>query len=248
MLTIHLKSESGTLKCEYSEMEKPSRRKYITVKESESDWYKFESSFRELNLSEEAREYLYETYPISIDESRFTNKSFELSDVACEVFEVIKDLHNSLQYTYELVLKSIPVAENKKDFSQWLKEDGVPQAKSILEELRKINSPSSVPVEDNVVAGDGMKTAEEVLRKYIPNFNGSEERFQVMHHASFNSDWDLKMLAAMEEYASQYKQNHSEVENQDELWGNVFAKIKQYGLNNEVLQVIKSNFTITKIK
>ena len=34
--------------------------------------------------------------------------------------------------------------------------------------------------------------------------------------------------------------------NQDEIWGNVFAKIKQYGLNNEVLTELKSKYTITK--
>jgi hypothetical protein len=33
---------------------------------------------------------------------------------------------------------------------------------------------------------------------------------------------------------------------QDELWGNVFAKIKQYGLNNEVLEILKQNFNISK--
>ena len=32
----------------------------------------------------------------------------------------------------------------------------------------------------------------------------------------------------------------------DELWGNVFAKIKQYGLNNEVLNELKSKFKITR--
>jgi len=34
--------------------------------------------------------------------------------------------------------------------------------------------------------------------------------------------------------------------NQEEIWGNVFAKIKQYGLNNEVLTELKSKYTITK--
>jgi len=33
---------------------------------------------------------------------------------------------------------------------------------------------------------------------------------------------------------------------EDELWGNVFAKIKQYGLNNEVLTILKQNFNISK--
>lgn len=33
---------------------------------------------------------------------------------------------------------------------------------------------------------------------------------------------------------------------EDELWGNVFAKIKQYGLNNEVLIILKQNFNISK--
>ena len=33
---------------------------------------------------------------------------------------------------------------------------------------------------------------------------------------------------------------------EDELWGNVFAKIKQYGLNYEVLTVLKQNFNISK--
>jgi hypothetical protein len=33
---------------------------------------------------------------------------------------------------------------------------------------------------------------------------------------------------------------------EDELWGNVFAKIKQYGLNNEVLNFLKQNFNISK--
>jgi hypothetical protein len=30
------------------------------------------------------------------------------------------------------------------------------------------------------------------------------------------------------------------------IWGNVFAKIKQYGLNYEVLTVLKQNFNISK--
>ena len=34
---------------------------------------------------------------------------------------------------------------------------------------------------------------------------------------------------------------------EDELWGNVFAKIKQYGLNNEVLTILKQNFKISKL-
>lgn len=34
---------------------------------------------------------------------------------------------------------------------------------------------------------------------------------------------------------------------EDELWGNVFAKIKQYGLNNEVLIILKQNFKISKL-
>jgi len=33
---------------------------------------------------------------------------------------------------------------------------------------------------------------------------------------------------------------------EDELWGSVFAKIKQYGLNNEVLTILKQNFNISK--
>jgi hypothetical protein len=33
---------------------------------------------------------------------------------------------------------------------------------------------------------------------------------------------------------------------ENELWGNVFAKIKQYGLNYEVLTVLKQNFNISK--
>lgn len=33
---------------------------------------------------------------------------------------------------------------------------------------------------------------------------------------------------------------------EDELWGNVFAKIKQYGLNNEVLTILKQKFNISK--
>lgn len=34
---------------------------------------------------------------------------------------------------------------------------------------------------------------------------------------------------------------------QDELWGNVFAKIKQYGLNKEVLDKLKELYTIKPI-
>ena len=33
---------------------------------------------------------------------------------------------------------------------------------------------------------------------------------------------------------------------EEELWGNVFAKIKQYGLNYEVLTILKQNFNISK--
>lgn len=36
--------------------------------------------------------------------------------------------------------------------------------------------------------------------------------------------------------------------NEDELWGNVFAKIKQYGLNNEVLTILKQNYNISEKK
>jgi hypothetical protein len=33
---------------------------------------------------------------------------------------------------------------------------------------------------------------------------------------------------------------------EDELWGSVFAKIKQHGLNYEVLTFLKQNFNISK--
>lgn len=35
------------------------------------------------------------------------------------------------------------------------------------------------------------------------------------------------------------------INTQNELWGKVFAKIKQYGLNNEVLEQLKEEFLIT---
>ena len=38
------------------------------------------------------------------------------------------------------------------------------------------------------------------------------------------------------------------MKSQDELWGNVFAKIKQYGLNKKVLYTLKSEYIISKIK
>ena len=35
---------------------------------------------------------------------------------------------------------------------------------------------------------------------------------------------------------------------QDELWGNVFAIIKQYGLNKEVLDKLKEKYIISVVK
>lgn len=40
----------------------------------------------------------------------------------------------------------------------------------------------------------------------------------------------------------------SDSKHEDELWGNVFAKIKQYGLNNEVLTILKQNYNISENK
>lgn len=43
------------------------------------------------------------------------------------------------------------------------------------------------------------------------------------------------------EKVSQYDSQH-----EDKLWGIVFAKIKQHGLNNEVLTILKQNYNISE--
>lgn len=93
-------------------------------------------------------------------------------------------------------------------------------------------SDSSVPVAENVVAGDEMKSAKEYF--------GKEYGFKHIERVVEMKDYK-SLYGLMEEFASQYKTQPTD----DELWGEVFAKIRQYGLNNKVLKELKAKFKIT---
>ena len=107
MITLRIKSENGTLKCEYSEASNPKSTKEYWIK-------MYESSFQPITLSEEAREYLMAIYTSSFGFEAALLPD-ELSDKSTECFEVkqIPMESNAGLGGYILHLKeSVPVAEN----------------------------------------------------------------------------------------------------------------------------------------
>jgi hypothetical protein len=55
-----------------------------------------------------------------------------------------------------------------------------------------------------------------------------------------------KEFGCIKDICSCYILKDKEETIEDELWGNVFAKIRQYGLNYIVLGILKQNFNISK--
>lgn len=102
-MTLRLTSKEGRLNASFTEMEiKPY---YIGEAKQQAFFYpkdmeQFESSFQPIQLSEDSEKYILKKYDYALNEIYI-----ELSEKECEVFEVIKDLHNSLRYTYELQMK-----------------------------------------------------------------------------------------------------------------------------------------------
>jgi uncharacterized protein YecA (UPF0149 family) len=71
---------------------------------------------------------------------------------------------------------------------------------------------------------------------------GEEEIIKQLEKKWFKSDVEI----AKEELHGWDKVAQSDSEHQDELWGNIFAKIKQYGINGEVLSILKQNYSISE--
>ena len=76
----------------------------------------------------------------------------------------------------------------------------------------------------------------------IPKEEPKKELIELKKQFQIKADEALELNSNIGNFGRP-KQETSE----DELWGNVFAKIKQYGLNNEVLIILKQNFKISKL-
>jgi hypothetical protein len=82
---------------------------------------------------------------------------------------------------------------------------------------------------------------DEFLEWFIKNPKCEEVKVEVdlsKHNRQFQTKYGWKIIIPQEKAKQETLEN--------ELWGNVFAKIKQYGLNYEVLTVLKQNFNISK--
>ena len=125
MLTLRLKSEKGTLKCEYSEMEKLKPSLLIggmemlvpEVRQRNKDLLdSWNSSFQPITLSEEAREILNKRF-VEWKGQFESHKLLELSGKSTECFEIryegnISSADISNRVTKDLIkvlhLKSVP--------------------------------------------------------------------------------------------------------------------------------------------
>ena len=239
MITLRIKSESGTLKCEYSEMEKPKKR--FGFLESNEGYLErtveYENSFTELALSKEAREYLMAIYTSSFGFEAALLPD-ELSDKSTEIFEVVKVYHLPLWH-YELNLKSVPVAENVE---QSITPQPMKSAEQIIDTYFKYNAFDK-------------KRVVEAMEEYASQFKNKptemKSNIEIAEeiYSALQIIGDSKLFNPVQIIKAgldKYKHNHSEVENQDELWGDVIAKIKQYGLNRYLLKELKSKFKITR--
>jgi hypothetical protein len=191
MITLRIKSENGTLKCEYSEMEKPDFKYEFGDRKYATHSKKFESSFQPIKIiSEEAREYLNEKENLN---ETFIKGGFELSGKETECFEV-KYIDGSFS--------NMSVNQQRKIINQLANENNKNIFKtSCYYELHL----KSVPVAENVVAGDGIKTAEEIFDGYAMLVHLSNKGNDFFTGSAFEST----ILEAMEEYASQYKHQHN---------------------------------------
>ena len=111
MITLRIKSENGTLECEFTEMRKPYNFHKATTTYFTSEDKKYIDSFQPITLSEEARELLNTNHDLY-----FNHKLLELSGKETECFEVVRIFHTAIvtpnpHYTYELRM-SVPVSEN----------------------------------------------------------------------------------------------------------------------------------------
>ena len=89
----------------------------------------------------------------------------------------------------------------------------------------------SVPVAENVVAGDGMKSKEDILKKLS---SGDMSGFNFIEGDLI--PYEI-VLEAMETYASQFKNQPTD----DELWGKLLYYVKHSNLDE-----LKSKFKITR--
>jgi hypothetical protein len=95
---------------------------------------------------------------------------------------------------------------------------------------------------DQDLIKDGVQAIDdEFLEWFIKNPKCEEVKVEVdlsKHNGQFQTKYGWKIIIPQEKAKQETLEN--------ELWGNVFAKIKQYGLNYEVLTVLKQNFNISK--
>lgn len=301
-MTLRLKSENGTLKCEFTEMEKPIEKNFDSSRwDYQAAFNKWNQSFTELSISKEAREYLMDIYTSSFGFEAALLPD-ELSDKETECFEVKKmvnvqmindeELQQSGESFYELHLKSVPIEKNQftrigtfcekcrqvmcvcssvpvaphREIAMTPKglvdtnsdnytSPTVPVAENVKQSLKGINN-AIIPKEiENVVAGDGIKSKEEI-KKWMEDFSLKESFASGCHYWKHlrvvESESTIEfILKALREYKNQ--PNHSEVENQDELWrvisGHNYFNVKwSFGFPDELMQDLKNNFTLTKIK
>lgn len=138
-MILRLKSESGTLECEFTEMEKPNMFNFKVYDDFRNYELQFESSFQPITLSEEAREYLMAIYTSSFGFEAALLPD-ELSGKETECFEVkfIKKVWNSISMKddsiYELHLKS--VSENVA--GDGMKKQSITPQSEILKSLEGV--------------------------------------------------------------------------------------------------------------
>jgi hypothetical protein len=90
---------------------------------------------------------------------------------------------------------------------------------------------------DQDLIKDGVQAIDDdFLQWFVKNPIGALVKID-SYKSNYNK-WIYKIIIPQEKAKQETLEN--------ELWGNVFAKIKQYGLNYEVLTVLKQNFNISK--
>ena len=96
---------------------------------------------------------------------------------------------------------------------------------------------------------EDLKTLVDSLVSRLPNDNfqpGEESHICKYCGVETTQPDDVCYKKPEEELHGWDKVAQSDSEHQDELWGNIFAKIKQYGINGEVLSILKQNYSISE--
>jgi hypothetical protein len=112
----------------------------------------------------------------------------------------------------------------------------------VISTRHKDNCKKIILTTDQNLIKDGVQAIDdEFLEWFIKNPKCEEVKVEVdlsKHNGQFQTKYGWKIIIPQEKAKQETLEN--------ELWGNVFAKIKQYGLNYEVLTVLKQNFNISK--